>query len=750
MKRKSFLIFLASIIILSMSFNKIALAEPTTEPAQPAAEPAAAMSEAAAHSYDIQLFSGNQTFNLPKSATSYYFSIPKDAILNDDCYLNLHYAVSNTLISDLSHMSISVNGVPVKTEWIKNIKETSPNHWKVNIPVDKFKVGELNEIKIESDHRSIIGDCADMDNPGNWVVIYSDSVLHISDKSVYAPFLSNFYSSYFNDFERKQSLRTNFMLYKMHSNDLITNLLKLSSSIGSLFSDRNLIDYNVIEGDLNQTITNNSIFIAPMVELEENQNLILPTDKLSKNQGFLSISNNSAESPFYKTVISGESQEGISKATDFISNNELLNQVKDQAIILDSQAKDNFKKIIGENGVYKFSDWGYSDIDLSGAFHHSASLSFIQPDGLQAGKGSYINLRFNHSKILLSDRSLITVYIDGVAINNSKLTQSNAEDGTLKVVIPDSSLKQQIIDVEIKVYNYIGKIDCSKDYDDSAWTIISSDSEVCLYSGRTSIQPALDNFPLFNIYRENNQPDVVMSFSENIKQDDLDIAAIMATRLGQNFKQVFNFDVLSGVCELTEEQKGKDMIFIGSNDEIELPDEVKEALPIVPLGNGQFKIIEGVQLVQEVLQNKTVVQVIRSPWSVFKRIYVITYDNSSNLNTLKLVLSDKEQLRKMANQISIIDNTKDITNMVVIDSVDYKVPITVDSVKQMVEERTGFPWWVILIAFVLALICIILILRLRKKTNQFQDAGDKMKKSQGFGVEETIESEEVTGGKGKK
>ncbi|MBP2033538.1 hypothetical protein J2Z42_002241 [Clostridium algifaecis] len=711
MNKKCFFIILASLIISFMFLNKNVSA--------------AASNSAAAHSYDIQLFSENQNFNMPKSAASYFLNIPKDAVLNNDCYVTIHYAISNTLISNLSNISLSVNGVPIDTEWICNIQKTSPNYWKVSIPIDKLKVGAINEIRIESDHRSIIGDCADIDNPGNWVTIYNDSKIHISDKSLYSPTLSDFYSSYFEDFGSKQYLTSNFVLPKVKNNDLISDLLKLSSSIGSLYSDRNLINYNV--GDnLNQQSTANSILIAPIDKLKENKNL-------NQNQGFLSISNKSQENPYYNTVISGENQEGINKAANFICNNSLLKQIKDNSLTVDSKVSSKYNKFIqNKKGLYRFSDWGYSDVNLAGAFHQRTSFSFVQPNGVQAGSGSYINLKFKHSKILLSDRSLLTIYIDGKVINNSKLSDSNAEDGSLKVQIPDSALKKPVIKVDIEVYNYIGKIDCSKDYYDSAWTYINSNSEVCLVPGRLIIQPSLDNFPYFNTYNENKQPKILMSFSKNINNDDLDTAAIIASRAGQNSKEVFDFDVLNGDSEPTRKQKDEDMIFIGSFNNIKLPDKIKNSIPIVPLGNNKFRIKDGIQVVPETLKNKTVVQVVRSPWNFYKRVYVITYDNSSNLKALKSVLSDTDNLKKIEGQVSVIDNKKGVNNISVSDSEDNKVPVTFSSAIQVIEDKSGFPWWALLIALILAGICIAAVIKLRKKSNQFEDAGDKMKKSQGF------------------
>lgn len=696
---------------------------------------AASADNAENHSYEIKLFDQNQNFTMPTNSSSCYFNIPRGASLDNNCYVVIHYAFSKTLINNLSNMSVIVNGTPVDTEWIYNIRNESPDYWKVSIPVTTLRLGSVNEIKIQSNHRSIVGDCADIDNSANWVTIYSDSKIYISDKSVYSPVLSDFYSSYFDDFDGSKSLRSNFILPDIKNVNLISALLKLSSSAGSLYSDRNIINYSVIQGTANQRQTVNSIVIAKNSNLKE-------------NQGFLSISTKSAQNPYYKTIVSGKDQNGIKKAVNFISNNELLGQIKDSSLVVNSDTDTKHSKFIqNKKGEYMFSDWGYPDINLSGAFHQNTSFSFIQPEGLQAETGSYIKLKFKHSQILVPERSMLTVYIDGKLSGSSKLSNANAEDGSLKVVIPDSALKKPIINVDIQAYNYIGKIDCSKDYSDSAWTYIDSKSQVCLIPGRFGVQPSLDNFPYFNMYDENKQPKALISFPSSIDVDQLNTAAVMAGRIGQNSKEAFDFDVLKGKNKITEKQKDEDMIFIGSFNNINLPDKIKNALPIISLGNGKFKIKDGIQVTPETLKNKTLVEVIRSPWNFYRKVYVVVYDNNFNLKVFNKILSSKNNLQDMKDQISVIDNMAGIKNIAVEDSQEDKAPVTLGSVVHTMEDKSGMPWWALLTALVLVILCIITVFRLRKKSNQFEEVGNRMKESQGFKAKEIVDKDSDNGDK---
>jgi len=704
------------------------------------------------NSYDIQIFTDNQKFDMPKNVSSYFFNVPKGTELNEDCYIDLHYKVSDTLINNLSNIIISINGTPIETKWVNYIKEISPDWWRISISRDKLKIGAINEIAIESNQRSIEGDCADIDNPSNWITLYNDSKIHLSIKSLSAPLLKNFYSLYFENFMDKKTLDSEFILPKIQDKNSIENLLKVSSSIGNLYSDRSLINYEVKDNEAGEKNNKNKVIIGKINDFlnYNNLKLVLPKDKLKSNQGFLSISDASKEEPYYKTVISGENDIGIKKAVDFISNNNLLNKIDNNSLEIDSQVENKYSSFSqNKEGYYKFYDWGYSDINLAGAFHQKTSFSLVQPNGLQSGSGSYINIKFKHSKLLVSDRSLLTVYINGKVIDSEKLSNSNADGGNLKVNIPESVLKQPVIKVDINCYNYIGKIDCSKDYYDSAWTAITADSEVYLSPGKVGIPPNLENFPFFIKTTELKQPSPVMIFPKEINNKYLEIASIMATRVGQNSKQAFNWSVVKEDENLTKDQKENDIILIGSFENIKLPEKVKDKLPIVPRENSKFNIKEGLQVVPETLKNKIVIQVIKSPWNFYKQIYVITYDNNDNLNTLKDLLSNTDYLGQMGKQISIIDNSKDIYNVSVNIDENNKVPVTAQSTIDLIQDRTGLPLWAILIILVLLIMGIIVVIRLRKIKNQFKDAVNKIRREEGFETEknEKFHEENINDGK---
>ncbi len=692
-------------------------------------------------SYDIQIFKEDQKLSLPKNVGSYWFTIPKGFDIGDDCYVQLHFTFSSTLISSRSNIGILINDYPVETQWTYDIQKATSGWWNVKIPTSKLKIDSINQIKFQSNQRSIEGDCADIDNSSNWVVFHKDSKLHVTVNKYPDAILSNFHLIYYDNFLKNNVLSTDFIVPKTIDNNSIAALLKVCSSIGKMSRDKDNIDYDVLkEGD--KETEKNKVFVGLYSAFTNINNLLtLKNDKLSKDEGYLSVSQKNGN--IYNTLLTGESKAGLNKAVDFMSDDNLLKQAASDSIEINSNSKNNTSvKQINTNGVYKFSDFGYSDVNLQGAFHQKLDMSFIQPKGIQSQKGSYIELKFKHSKVLDSDRSIITVYIDGMAVNSSKLTVANAEDGTLKITIPENALNLPEIKVSIECYNYLGKIDCSKDYYDSAWTVINSDSKLCLLSKETSIQPNLQKFPFFYTNYSNNDNQVVIGMWNTSNLFNLKIASILSTRIGQNTGEVFNWDVLEKNGELTDKQKTMNMLFLGTYDDAKIPENIKKQLAIVPLNNGSLDIKKGIDLIPEVLKNKVLFQVIRSPWDTSKRVYVILCDNNIiSLQLLESALNDRNILSKLDGQVTIMDTNKKIQTINVKETESVKITKTLWEQIKYAEFKTHLSWWILLIISIAIMAGVVIVIYLHKSKNEFKKKGEKLKNEGGFLNEENEEED---------
>ncbi len=682
-----------------------------------------------AQTYGISIIKTDQTLNMPQNAVSYWFVMPSGEELGE-CILRLHFSFSNTLIDRLSTLSVSVNGVPIETKGIHNLQKEGNGWWNVTIPAARIKPNSTNEIKFESRQRSIEGDCADIDNPNNWVVLHKDSSIQIGLKSYPRSVLSAFYSLYYGGLADQDVLSTDFIVPRDRPVHSIASLLKLSSAIGSTYPYKTELDYRVF-AESPSGGNKNQVYIGTLSAWTGNAELKLPSGDLKADQGFLSIVGPPEGRTHYSTLVTGNTEEGLKKAVSFITNDVLIKQADQDSLILDSSVASFSKTFLSNQaGVYKFSDFGYGDIHLAGAFHQKTNLSFVQPQGMQSGKGSYLNIRFKHAQTLISDRSVITIYINGTPVNSAKLNKANAQEGTLKVMIPEVALTSPVIEVDIETYHYLGLIDCSKDYDESAWSVIDSESELVMLSGDIMLQPVLQKFPYFYPHQDGEDPAIVVGLG-NPDGGDVAAATLLATRVGQNGEQNYNWQIWQSDA-VPNTYRNADMVFLGSYRDIQLPDKIRKNLAVAPASDGQLEIKEGIKLIPETLRNKVLFQVIRSPWDPVRRIYVILYNQEANRNLLNAVLSDNAILQTMDGQISLVDSHLNIQNQFAAETTVVPIPKTFEDRVMEWEQLTHMPWWILLVLIILVIAALIALIRLRKVKNEFKQAGQTMKAEQGF------------------
>lgn len=678
-----------------------------------------------ADSADIQLMTESVRMSMPKNTQSFWFRIPKGTVLKDGCYLNLDMTLSGTLLENRSSITLEVNGTTLETKWICSVVKNLTGWWKVEIPVELLKTGDtVNELKITTAQRSIEGDCADIDNPSNWVRFDPDSCLHLAIEQYGKPYLGDLYSCFYDNLDDKNSIKNEFILPKTFDASLVDKMLKISSAIGANSQKKNQLNFRVSKAAPQDTSIKNKIYLGLLPDFTGNVDLTLPSG-LNAGEGFLSVNGNNA-------LVTGRDETGLKKAADFFSNSDYLNQIDNASLAVDSDVPDaavGLKK--NDTGYYTFRDFGYKDISLAGAFHQTANLNFTQPGGVKSGADSYIEVKFRHSKALNVDNSLLTVYFNGVAYGSVRLNSSNADSGSLKIRIPNDALDQEAISVKIDVYNYLGKIDCSKDWSDTAWTVIDKSSRIYLEPGSTGITPTLDNFPIFSALSSDAAKSVTMVTPDSSDTDILTLMSMVSAEAGQNSSSVLDCSVCDSPDKISAADKKCNMVFLGSYDTLRLPPEVSSSLAVVPSGKNGFRIAKGLTLSPETLKNKAVFQVIRSPWNFYKKIYVITYDSTMRQQLTKF-LGDRQLYSQLSKQLSVADAQNHITSYSVgadMTAASEKVPLSWERLKYLIEKYTGIPIWVTMVILALVIICIILLIRLVRNKKRFQKAAEKMRRT---------------------
>ena len=137
--------------------------------------------KAGAETYRILLFSEPQSIKLPKATTSYWFQVPEGSRV-EKAKLSLVLLTSDTLLEDYSTATVEINGVTIASVNLQEMKKTGKTVlWEVEIPASQLKTdGSLNQLSIITAQRSILGDCADIDNPANWLTLDNESAHYLT------------------------------------------------------------------------------------------------------------------------------------------------------------------------------------------------------------------------------------------------------------------------------------------------------------------------------------------------------------------------------------------------------------------------------------------------------------------------------------------------------------------------------------------------------------------------------------------
>ena len=669
-------------------------------------------SETEAETYRIALFGEPQAIKLPKATTSYWFQVPEGARV-EKAALSLVLLTSDTLLEDYSTATVEINGVAVASVNLQELKKTAGTVWKVGIPAERLKTdGTLNQLSIITAQRSILGDCADIDNPANWLILDSESALFLTIRQTDACLLGSLYPYLFNRAELGNTLNASLVLAGSDPDAEAAAALTAASAIGANYPYKNVESLTVTHGT--EPAGNRFVIDAGA----------FPAD----GEGRLSVKQENG----LAVRVSGGGKEGLAKAVRILSDASLLSQFSsDNAVIRTDPGRRASALAAREDGLYTLEDFGYADMNLAGAFHQQAYFTIRQPDGILGGAGSYFEVHFRHSDALISDTSLLTVIFDGVPAASIQLSRTNVDGGKLRVAIPKEALAKGSFEISVDVYNYLGKIDCSKDWYDVAWTAIAKDSAVYLEPGDNTLVPSLSRFP--SLWGT----DTLVCLPENVSDNVLQAMASLALLNGQNTQAVTDYRIVHSLDG--ETAQNAHIILAGARDEIALPDEIAAELFVLPDKDG-YKVKESTGTIPEALEDKIILQAVRSPYDYKKTAYVIMWADAVQEEKLAELAADKEKLNGLSGELAMF-GTDTAVCLNAAQARESAIPLSAETLMAKAVRVTGISRLGLILIAVLVLLILVLIIRQIRMRNRFAKAKARMEQ-QNKGAAEEKPSEE--------
>jgi len=685
---KKMILPFALLLVLCLSISPFATAEQAAAPE--------------AKTYRIQLFGEPQSIKLPKANISYWFQVPADTEI-ERAVLSLELLCSDTLLEDRSTATVEVNGVAIASVNLMDMKNAGTALWDVEIPVNRLRTdGTLNQLSIITAQRSILGECADIDNPANWLIIGENSALLLTLRLPDACLLDSLYPFLFNRAELGNALSIDMVLAGSDIDAEGAAALTVASAIGANYPYKNLEKLTVSREE-NGSAESRFLFDA-------NASV---SPALKEGEGYLRI----GQEDGLTVLAAGGQKEGLNKAVRVLSDAALLSQFSaDSAVIRSMPARRSGALAAREDGLYTLRDFGYDDANLAGAFHQQTYFTIRQPDGILGGSGSYFEVHFRHSDALISDTSLLTVYFDNVPAASIQLSRTNVDGGRLRVAIPQETLAKGSFEISVDVYNYLGKIDCSKDWYDVAWTVIGKDSVIYLEPSDSTLAPSLERFPA--LWGSETAVCLTQTASATVWQ----AMAALALRNGQNTQMVTDYRIVHSLSQ--EEAKDAHIILAGARDEIQLPREIADELYVLPGADG-YQVKDGVNVLPESLQDKIIIQAVRSPYNYRKTAYVIMWADASQEQMLSSLMADKDRLGSLRGDLALAGR-RTAVSLSASETQETAIPLSADVLMAKAVRATGISRVGIIIILVLIVLILILIIRQIRMRNRFAKAKAKM------------------------
>lgn len=603
-KQKAGSVVLLLLVLIAFSFVQIGQAAPL--PASPA------------DSYTLRLFNENTVLRNPNDGVSGYFDIYSGSTITEPAILDLWYSYSPTTKAELSFITVSINGVPVSSRPLEPTNAPMIN-WQVALPANQLKSG-FNEVTVSVVHRSIDGLCRDIDNEANWFIIRPET--RISFKINRSPYRLANYPSPFLDEYLASKVNTVFYLPRDFDPVMVESIFNVATNWGT----RGL-------AGIPQRL---EVRLGEPGQVPANEVVLGLTGKWQANQSFppktAVLTLDTLPTGFHRLLITGDDSTSLAKAMDALSRPQLVKSFYGQQMVLSTNLpidKQGARK--KENGVYTLTDLGYQpDITAAGAFHQEAIINVPRPSNYKVGEGSYVELHFRHAKILDPKKSAVTVYINDTPIRSAALLPENAENGVLKVPIPLSELSKPSWRVRFSFYHDLGIIDCSKRYDDVAWSVVEKDTKIVLEQGSIERIPNLEDFPNNFYTSANGIIDLTMLLPDSPSQEELSAAFKLAYFIGQQNRSKIVWHVQ--IASTFDERKAPGTIIaLGRNDDAKQWSALKKYLPVSPDQHGGYQVADWLEVMPASLNSYDVYQIGKIDND--KLLYAFMYNSPERLTS---------------------------------------------------------------------------------------------------------------------
>ncbi len=556
---------------------------------------------------------------------TYFFQLPHGLTLTADGSFAIDYDTSPTLAAPDESLTVILNGQPVDSKTIV-VANPNPERWVVKLPRKYCKSG-FNELSVVVRSVSRLGPCSEDDDMKNWVRFRTTSVIGLPLVELQACPLNAYPFPYLNWLSEPIGT-VPIAVGPLAKDASISAALNIAAGWGRRITDQALI----------LTMTRSALNVpAVHVGTPAELGIRKPDAEIEVHRGDL--------------YITGPDKAVLDASVTSLNNPEVASQMSGlSASPMEIKAKQT--EAGPRLGATTFEELGYPSIRLAGVGSQGTAIVLRRPLLVKIGRGGQLRLRFRHAATLIKTHSMLSVAINGQQIGSSLLTPENSNDGDLVCPLPINLADANQWNIEITAHNELANVDCSKRYEDIAWTTILGMSDFELQEGTLPNTPFLEGFPYFRSIDGALPHSLTVNVGTKPSTELLSFTATIVARAAQTNHGVPIWHASS------EEITGNEDLVVGLFRQEQRFSRILSNLLVAPSKSGVPTVTRGLPILPSSLVGAVIVQAVPKPSGGV--MYVILAASNNALQKFTQFLANPEVGGMLKGQIAVFTQEGEI------------------------------------------------------------------------------------------
>jgi len=598
----------------------------------------------------------------------------------------IRFQHSPNLIASKSNLIVRVNDTSVGSIPL-NLKDAQIGEAIVTIPANLIQ--DFNEITLVA-QQSNSATCTNPDDKALWTEVLPDSKLLIDYRGKSLPLDFGRFPYPFYDNLALDTSRINYLTPTQTTTEWLTAASRFQTYLGRLHDFR-AMETKFVK-DLKSDRWNDRLVVMgtpdeqPALKglklpLALNNGKFLDGSKsaLPGDVGILMMTTATAGGPPI-LIISGNSPEGVAKATQFliqtesakIGTGQFVLVTNEKNIEIASPGKRDWKRFISTEPKFELSkllgsdNKPFQDVTVRGSSAPRVEFPFRALPDDQFIRGNNMTLKYSHSAQIDTRKSTVSVSIDNVGVGSKKLTNENgANDESFSIDLPANLLKPNSrIGVDFKLVPRNPE-QCGPTTDQQLWATVKKDTNFAL---NREIVVQLPDLKLATIgYPFAGPQDLsrtAIVLPDNPTPSDVMTLMKFSERMGRltQADTVKHNVYVSGALP-KDVKETKHLVAIGTRDRFPLPEVFKS--------KSGFQLLESFSRsfnqaqIQSLPDNGGVIKSILSPWWIAKSgdndqrvILALTAQTEDGMQQVQDVLSNDSWFSQLQNDTVLISANK--------------------------------------------------------------------------------------------